>query len=358
MGFLKALFEAKKGNTNVNNDTQPQLNHNADISTRKPSDQIQNLVLLSIAESFRVDEKKYPDYLRLRFGIGFPNEVFKSLENSGYLRRSTAIETLPHMKATELKSIAAQFGLKSSGTKDDICVRIAEIVTEKALAQFVPDRYWITTETGKAQLEANPYISFYTSKHTYSWDAVGLDINTYAKLFSGKATGRVRDIIWQYFNRSSMDLYNNGITKGDFNDYTEMLHTMALFLEEENRHQDALALYMRYIYYRANFEASLSAFRYYSVDKNVDNAADIVFRYAEILPYHANEIIDISNCCGFDSKQLQSFIQEAFSKEQDQGIFSPSELTEFVMFGLNGDQNGQKRICRSAMLLAAKKLPR
>lgn len=71
-------------------------------------------------------------------------------------------------------------------------------------------------------------------------DNIGLDVNTYSKLFSGNPSRRVRDVLWGEFNRRSVDYYTKGMTEGDFRDYCELLRTMALFLEEENRHKDAL----------------------------------------------------------------------------------------------------------------------
>ena len=62
--------------------------------------------------------------------------------------------------------------------------------------------------------------------------------------------------------------------------------------------------------------------------------------------------------CGFDSKQLYSFMIDCLSKEKDTGLFSPNELADLIMCGLNGDQEGQKKICKSDMRSAAKKLPK
>ena len=84
------------------------------------SDSVQDLVLLSLAEDYKVGEIKYPDYLRSRYGIGFPNEKFQKLEKSGYIRPSTPIEALPHLKATELKAIATKLGIKTSGKKEEL----------------------------------------------------------------------------------------------------------------------------------------------------------------------------------------------------------------------------------------------
>ena len=360
MSFLKSLFGVKKDEPKVSVKVQinPVQNPNEKVSLKKVSATVQDLVLLFLATDFKVGETKYPDFLRSRFGICFPNERFQKLENSGLIRPSTAIEALHHLKATDLKSIAGKMGLKVSGKKEELCERIAENATEDIIGANVPVRYWVVTEKGKSFLEDNKYISYYMEKHPYSLENIGLDINTYSKLFSGNPSGRVRDIVWGEFNRRTADYYTKGKAKGEFSDYCELLCTMALFLEEENRHKDALAMYMRYIYYRSNFDAGLSAIRYYSLMKKVDDAANTLYINTEILPFIAEVIQTMSTGCGFDSNQLYVFMKEAFSKEHDTGVFSPAELADLVMCGLNGDRDGQKKICKAAMISAAKKLPK
>ena len=64
----------------------------------------------------------------------------------------------------------------------------------------------------------------------------------------------------------------------------------------------------------------------------------------------------MSNNCEFDSIQLSNFMYETFSKENDTGVFNARELTDLTMFALNGDKDGQKRICNKVMKNAIKKL--
>ncbi|MBQ9467499.1 MAG: SAP domain-containing protein [Clostridia bacterium] len=358
MGILKSLFGVKKDKPTVTVQFETNPVHKEETPIKKVSASVQDLVLLSLAEDYKVGETKYPEYFRSRFGIGFPNERFQKLEKIGLLRQSTSIEALPHLKATELKAIASKFGIKTSGKKEELCSRIAENVSEEAINGDISERYWIVTEKGKALLEENKYISFFMEKHSYSLENVGLDIESYSKLFSGNPNGRVRDVIWGELNRRSIDYYSKGMATGEFGDYCELLRTMALFLEEESRHKDALGMYMRYIHYRANFYAGLSAIRYYSVLKKVDDAADTLYMSTEIYPFIAEEIQTMSYGCGYDSQQLYYFMKDAFSKEKDTGVFSSTELADLVMCGLNGDQEGQKKICRTAMRSAVKKLPK
>ena len=130
MSILKALFGGKKEEPKVTVQFQAESVQKVEAPLKKVSASVQDLVLLSIAEDYRVGETKYPDFFRSRFGIGFPNEVFKELEKNGMIRPSSPKESLPHMKASELKAIATKIGVKTSGKKEEICARIAENASE------------------------------------------------------------------------------------------------------------------------------------------------------------------------------------------------------------------------------------
>lgn len=335
------------------------INTDTSHGTKSTSkNKIQELIMIYYAEKFKVDDNKFPDVLRSGYGIGFPNEVLRSLEKKGYIRQSTAAETLPYLKTTELKNIASAYNLKVSGKKDDLCSRITEFLSEEQIAQYITERYWKITEQGKELLNANPYIGFYLEKHEYDLNSIGLDVFKFSKLYTTPLNGTVRDRLWGEFNRLSIDYYTKGMSKGDFRDYCELLHIMALFLKEENRFKDSLDQYMKYLHYRANFKAALEAMNHYGSIGFVDNDAIVLTAEVEIMPYTAQEIISISEGCGFDSSQLRTYMIDAFSKEKDTGIFSPQELTELTMLGLNGDREGQKKICVKVMKAAMKKLPK
>ncbi|MBR2784041.1 MAG: hypothetical protein IKD93_07615, partial [Firmicutes bacterium] len=80
MSILKSLFGGQKEPPKPTITIQAMVPKNDDTpSVKKVDPFVQDLVLLSIAEKYKVGEKKYPDYFRSRFGIGFPNERFQAL---------------------------------------------------------------------------------------------------------------------------------------------------------------------------------------------------------------------------------------------------------------------------------------
>ena len=56
--------------------------------------------------------------------------------------------------------------------------------------------------------------------------------------------------------------------------------------------------------------------------------------------------------------QLYQFMIEMLTKETDTGMFPPKELSDYIMYGLNGDREGQKQLCKKALTAAIKKLPK
>lgn len=366
MGLLKSLFGKKEADNDKKADYKVTIKQNSAVEVRSVAhdnmssskSKVQELVMVALSEQYKVGEDKYPDYMRSEYEIGFPSEVFKTLEKKGYIRQSSAAEALPYLKVADLKEIASEHDLKVTGKKDDLCARINESLTETEIAPHIKDRYWKRTDQGNMFLKENSFISFYLEKHEYHLTNIGLDVFSFSKLYEKPFNGSVKDRLWGEFNRLSMDFYAKAMSEGDFQNYCETLHIMALFLKEEGRYKDALAQYMRYLYYRANFKAALPALQHYGSIGFVDNDSIVLYVDVEILPYIAQEILSISAGCGFDSSQLESFMLNAFSKEQDTGIFTPQELTELTMLGLNGDREGQKRICVKVMKAALKKLPK
>ena len=247
-----------------------------------------------------------------------------------------------------------------SGKKDEICERITENLNNNEIDRYITDRYWKLTEEGKKKLDEKPYISFYLEKHEYSLANIGINIFSLSKEMENAVTGNIRDILWGKFNQLSLKFYNNGMVKGEFKDYCELHRIMALFLKEEKRYKEALFQYSKYIYYRANFEASLSALNHYnnmaSIGFKTDDCADVLYNRAVIYPFMADELISISNECDLDSVHLREFLLDAFSKEHDTGVFTATELTELTMSGLNGNNEAQREICVNVMNSAIKEL--
>ena len=318
----------------------------------------QELVLLKKANSFKTSEIVYPNYLREEYGIGFPKESLIRLYKKGLIREENSAEALSHLKLDDLKYIASSFGLPISGKKDILCNRLSEMIPMVKLDKCVKEKYWILTEEGQQELNENPYINFYFDNHEYDLKIIGI---TAEKLYSlvGKKpakTERVRDILWGEFNRLSGIYYSKAITEHDFYTYCELLRAMALFLEEEQRNEDSIYMYCRYLYYNINFRAGLKAVQFLQTTKMIESAGSSFFVDAELLPFMAKEISRLCAKNGLGSSSLKPFLVNCFGKIEDTGIFDPVEMSDFIMFGLNGDKEGQKMMCINGMKKSSKKV--
>lgn len=355
MGFLKSLFGSKsseketimtvKTGTSVNNEN---------IGTNNTKE-YQDVVLVYMAPKYKVGETRFPDSLRSKYGIGFPSEKYQELEKKGLIRPSNVGESLQYLKVTDLKEIASKHGVIAGGKKEDLCEKILSSISEDQLNSYIKEKRWVVTEKGEDLLQSNPHISFYLDKHEYELSGIGIDFNTYCGLFSINNKRQVRDVLWGEFNKRSLTYYQQAMNSGKFSDYCNLLHIMALFLKEENKYMDAMAAYVRYLYYRDGFEAGLKALnmeKYNSFEKNVD----FLYLDVEMPPFIAGEIEAIKEGCGFDSVKLEAFLLEHFSKQQDTGIFTSDEMTKLIMCGLNGDKVGEKTICEKALKTALKKM--
>ena len=360
MGLFSSLFGKKEKKE------EPKVvvsSSNSDVSMSVPtnpnstvSDEIKNIVLLALSEKFKVGEKQYPGYMVNVYGIPFPNEGFAKLKEKGFIRETTAPETLSHLTLPELKEIATKYEVKTSGKKDALCQRMTEEIPVDELEKSVTVRFWKITDEGQTELTKYPYISFYLEKHKYSLDQLGLNLKELSQLFKGKENLRTRDIIWGEFNRRTTEYYAEAIKDAEFYGYNENLRAMALFLEEEERFLDGLASYARYLYYHVNFGASAKALRYYLILKDMNHSIDMFRMESELLPFMKDELLALSNECGYDSAKLSEFLRESFLKEKDEGLFTIDQLMDVVFLQLNGDNQSHKGICEEALKSGIKKM--
>ena len=359
MGFFSKLFGKKekepivKTSITVNN-VEPERRPTAKVPAA-----IQDLVLIALSEKYKTTETDYPDSLRTSYGIGFPKEKLWSLAERGYIRTTSMAESLSHLKVVELKTLASSFGIKAYGKKADICQRIIAEAPPADLEALPYDRYWKITDSGRALLDFNPYIEFYVNEsQKYSLEYLGISIKDLADLYSNASNKRVRDLVWGEFNRKSIELYSEAMSKGEFDKYCTLLGSMGVFLADENRHKEALLMYMRKMFYYINFQAPFYALKEYSVLKDVDSAAETLLMRAYLYPNDVKQIMNASGKCGFNSTQLKEFMDDTFKKEQDIGIFTPQELSDYLMYGFNADEENQMKLCKIAIRRASKNLPK
>jgi len=211
MGIFKSLF-GKKDNQDA---PQPQLTPVVNTSAQrspvsspklhmrgKPDEKglyPGELVLLHVAERYKVSETNYPGYLTYQYEIANPVKALKNLQSRGFIEVGSAYDALPSYKVNELKEIAAAIGVTVKGKKADIIYQLSEI-EESKIGAFVKDRNWKRTATGQAALDANPYIGYFLGKHDYNVTEVGVNIWTVNEDFLKNPRQPYRDVIYRQLN--------------------------------------------------------------------------------------------------------------------------------------------------------------
>lgn len=169
MGVLSSLFGKKDKNEDaLTQRTAPEMKKDSietptlhlkgkpDTNGLYPSE----LVMLSVAERYKISETQFPGYLTYTYEVINPLKMLKDLQSRGFLKVGSPIDALPNFKLPELKEIAASLHITARGKKADIISQLSE-VDEEHLGKYVRDFSWKLTESGNAALKANPYIQYF-----------------------------------------------------------------------------------------------------------------------------------------------------------------------------------------------------
>ncbi len=361
MGFFRSLFKKDKDDIQKNNQGKPVLD-NTNSYAGYPSNSglyPAEIMMLLYAPNFKTSEITFPDKFRIEYGVGFPNEVFRKLETSDYIRKSDAIETLNKLKLTELKEIAVENGLKTSGKKAEIVDRISENISNDQLEEYKFEQYWVLTEKGLKEADDNKYLRFLLEKHSYNILEVGISLLRLNELHKQNEKASVRDLIWGELNRLCISSYTQAFQNGNFSQYCSVLNIMSCFLEEESKYLEALQLCAKYQFYHINFEAGMKSIqRLTTVTKinMIDTMTDLYYMDIEILPYMATRIKDLMSKSGLSSNDINRFLLTNFNAISDEGYLSKKQTVEFIIDQLVGNIEDSKSICLKATKAAKRKI--
>ncbi len=97
----------------------------------------------------------FPSYIQWELGIRDAEKYQRRMIAEKMLVPATYREGLSFLKGTELKKICKELGLKQSGLKDEVILRIQESATEKQLAPFFKEPIYKLSEAAEQFLEEN-----------------------------------------------------------------------------------------------------------------------------------------------------------------------------------------------------------
>ena len=322
------------------------------------------LVMLSLAEKYLVNETNYPNYLNSIYEITNPSKTLKNLQDRGYISVGGAKESLHYFKISELKEFASFLGVKVRGNKDSIISTLLEADDEK-LSECVKDRTWIITDKGMSALNDNLYIQFFLSEHSYSLQNVGVDIWTVNEDVVNNPNIPYRDLIYRQLNKRAFEA-DVEIQKGQklgsdvTNRYCECFRIMALFIEEEGRsYLNASDLYFQYIFKRINIHAGMKFLSSLMLVKDKwitkEEAIKRYYQDIQLLPFHKQEIMRLVDELNIDNDSIKDSLIVSFKRAKDSGIMTAEEAADFVILELSGEKEEAKTLSDKLINKAIKK---
>jgi hypothetical protein len=181
---------------------------------------------------------QFPRYFENTYGLDAQRSLDRLIEE-GYLRESSAIESLASLKVPELKEILKSKGLKVSGKKADLIERIGESSTEEEVETNIDSRILEVIDKGNKVLEEYYYII--PAHRNGSKDGVYNVANAIREVKQCSYKPNNGDISWGLFQKSYMrnaEAFKYGLMRND-------IYNMAAQLHKERKYKDSLYQYLR-----------------------------------------------------------------------------------------------------------------
>lgn len=206
----------------------------------------------------------YPAFWWFEYGIRDVGTILHSLEERGFIRMSTPIESIPSLTSPQLKEILKAYNLPLSGKKDDLVQRIKENLSDNDVTGYISECKYTLTDLGKSELSENEYVPIMhkNKNHNLLWEInnklpenkiirdflfdsikkfpyIIEEILTFQEkidLNQRSWQKRFYDILWGELNRKSMQCFS----EQNYGLYRNVRLNMAMFSKEEQRYQDAV----------------------------------------------------------------------------------------------------------------------
>jgi hypothetical protein len=181
---------------------------------------------------------QFPRYFETTYGLDAKRSLDKLIE-VGYVKESSAIESLASLKLPELKEILKSKGLKVSGKKANLIARIGESSTEEEVETYIDSRMLEVTDKGNEVLAEYYYIV--PAHRNDSKDGVYNVANAIRRVKELNYRPSNGDISFALFHKSYMEhaeKFQYGLMRND-------IRHMAGQLEKERKYKDSLFHYLR-----------------------------------------------------------------------------------------------------------------
>jgi len=198
------------------------------------------VLVLDYAHSYYTEGNSFQGFWWYRYGVRDVDKYLRSLLERGFLQIGDLQSAIALENVTVLKEELKKHGLKVSGKKDELILRLISEVSHEELNSRFTKRTYRLTELGKKALEEESYVP-YIHRHALE----DLDIWSLNKIIHQQPYMPYRDKIWGYLNKRSMEHF----AARDFGLYRNCRHYMSTFLMEERKIKDALGMLSEVAFY-------------------------------------------------------------------------------------------------------------
>lgn len=293
----------------------------------------QEVVLISYAESYRVNERKFPLFWSYQYGIDDVAGKLLDLEEKGFIEIGKSSTAMKYCKASDLKKFLSEQGLVAKGKKEELIAKIEAEVEPSIIDAAFPDRTFAVTEKGQEALRENEGILL-----IHRLPVCGLDAWSMAKLAEenkGKSPG---DIIWSYSNELILQYAKE-------EDYAGLIATyrdMARLLAEECDYRQAIHTLCIAISYELGIAVkgfSLDDYREYCLPNVFDyrsSSATFTLSDASLIERWQAKL-------GLSGEQLDKLLAEELAEigqVTPLAIFTPEDMVAIIRLEQKNDYDG------------------
>ncbi len=272
----------------------------------------------------------YPVFWWYTYGIKDIDAVLDSLAERGFIRLSSASESIAKLTVSQLKEILTSYALPINGKKADLVLRLQQNLSEDKLLPYTPARKYTLTELGADELSQNDYVPQLHRSSKFGVDV--WQVNEYLGTHPG---GNWRDCIWGELNRRLLEVSNR-------NEYISVKHDMCDFLMEEDRFNDALIALSDAAFYDISSTAvnEYKTMLAYSVSTTYENTLCFFCHYSQ-------KFKQICEHLGFTAENLQNEVLASLRRIQGSpDLFSLNDIARLIASGSVGPIEEFSRLCQ------------
>lgn len=300
------------------------------------------VLMLSYAEKYLVQGAEYPGFWWYQYGVKDPDGLLKDLASRGYLCMGGIAQALANAKVPELKEACKELGLKVSGKKDELIIRLSEHDSELESRGMFQERYYALTEKGLLALDEEPYVPW---AHANMRPEIGLTIWTIGEKVGGGGRRHWRDYQWGELNRVGMAQ----ASAGDYGLYRDTRFTMCEFLEGEGYTLEALRMAVEVEC--LDLGGAVNGFGPSTEPLIIEGMLPYKTSSLKSAPGVIRKIEMLAKDAGLSSSELDAFVEAEARKLMNNipmRVFTPEEIARIVRLEIEGEDNKLSRLYGAA----------